>query len=389
MSHLPRRQFIQTIAVAGAATVVASASAQTPPPMIQKSDGQSYAPKGKPNPVVKAGEFVFAAAYLDHGHINGQCNGLTEAGGTLKWVYDADPKKVETFLKAFPGTKVAKSFEEILADPEVKLVASAAIPNLRGPIGCKVMQASKDYFTDKPPFTTMAQLDEAKKVSAATGKKYMVYYSERLHVESAMFATDLVQQGAIGRVLQVLGLGPHREGTGRPAWFYEKEQFGGILCDIGSHQFEQFLTYSGATDATVMHAATANHTHKDHPNFEDFGEASLLGNNGSTNYIRVDWFTPKGLSTWGDGRMIILGEKGYIELRKYVDVGRDKTGNHVYLVDEKGEQHIEVDGKVGYRFFGELILDCIHRTEKAMTQAHAFKAAELCLKAQAAAKKIE
>ncbi len=388
MSHLPRRQFIQTIAVAGAATVVASASAQTPPPMTQKSDGQSYAPKGKPNPVVKAGEFIFAAAYLDHGHINGQCNGLTEAGGTLKWVYDADPKKVETFLKAFPGTKVAKSFEEILADPEVKLVASAAIPNRRGPIGCQAMQAGKDYFTDKPPFTTMAQLDEAKKVAAATGKKYMVYYSERLHVESAMFATDLVQQGAIGRVLQVLGLGPHREGTGRPAWFYEKEQFGGILCDIGSHQFEQFLTYAGATDATIMHAATANHTHKDHPNFEDFGEASLLGNNGSTNYIRVDWFTPKGLSTWGDGRMIILGEKGYIELRKYVDIGRDKTGNHVYLVDEKGEQHIEVDGKVGYRFFGELILDCIHRTEKAMTQAHAFKAAELCLKAQAAAKKI-
>ena len=390
MSSLPRRQFIQTIAAAGAATVVASVSAQTPPPMTpQKSDGQSYAPKGKPNPVVKAGEFIFAAAYLDHGHINGQCNGLTEAGGTLKWVYDADPKKVEAFLKAFPGTKVAKSFDEILADPEVKLVASAAVPNRRGPIGCQVMQANKDYFTDKPPFTTMAQLDEAKKVATATGKKYMVYYSERLHVESAMYATDLVQQGAIGRVIQVLGLGPHREGTGRPAWFYEKDQFGGILCDIGSHQFEQFLTFSGATDARIMHAATANHAHKDHPNFEDFGEASLLGNNGSTNYIRVDWFTPPGLSTWGDGRMIILGEKGYIELRKYVDIGRDKTGDNVYIVDQQGERYINVHGQVGFRYFGELILDCMHRTEKAMTQAHAFKAAELCLLAQAAAKKIE
>ena len=385
----PRRDFLKTLA-AGAATVAVSASisAQTPPPMTQKSDGQNYAPKGKPNPVVKAGEFVFAAAFLDHGHINGQCNGLTEAGATLKWVYDADPKKVEAFLKSFPGTKVAGSFEEILADPEVKLVATAAVPSLRGPIGCKVMQAGKDYFTDKPPFTTLDQLAEAKKVAAASGKKYMVYYSERLHVESAMFATDLVQQGAVGRVIQVLGLGPHREGTGRPDWFYQKDKFGGILCDIGSHQFEQFLTYSGATDATVMHAAVANHAHPDHPEFEDFGEASLLGNNGATNYIRVDWFTPKGLSTWGDGRVIILGEKGYIELRKYVDVGRDKTGDHVYLVDANGEQHIEVHGKVGFRYFGELILDCLNRTEKAMTQAHAFKAAELCLLAQAAAKKI-
>jgi predicted dehydrogenase len=388
MNDLPRRHFLKTLA-AGAATVAVTAPAQTPPPMqTQKADGANYAPKGKPNPVVKAGEFVFAAAYLDHGHIYGQCNGLTEAGATLKWVHEPDPKKLEAFLKQFPGTKVAASFDEILADPEVKLVATAAVPNRRGPIGCQVMKAGKDYFTDKPPFTTMAQLDEARKVAAETGRKYMVYYSERLHVESAMFATDLVQQGAIGRVIQVLGLGPHREGTGRPAWFYDHDSFGGILCDIGSHQFEQFLTFSGATDATVMHAAVGNYAHPQHPGFEDFGEANLVGNNGATNYIRVDWFTPKGLSTWGDGRMIILGEKGYIELRKYLDVARDRKGDHVFLVDDKGEHYFNVDGQVGFRFFGELVLDCIHRTEKAMTQAHAFKAAELCLKAQAAARKL-
>jgi hypothetical protein len=72
-------------------------------------------------------------------------------------------------------------------------------------------------------------------------------------------------------------------------------------------------------------------------------------------------------------------QKGYIELRKYVDLARDNTGNHVYLVDEKAEQHHGVEGKVGFRVFGEPSLDCIHRTEKAMTQPHAFKAAELCL----------
>jgi predicted dehydrogenase len=250
------------------------------------------------------------------------------------------------------------------------------------------MQAGKDYFTDKPPFTTLAQLDDAKRVVAATGKKFMVYYSERLHNESAMFATDLIARGAIGRVFQVLGLGPHREGQGRPAWFYEHDKYGGILCDIGSHQFEQFLTYAGASDAKVQHAAVANYAHPDHPGFEDFGEASLLADNGATNYVRVDWFTPSGLSTWGDGRVIIIGQKGMIELRKYVDVARDKTGNHVYLVDDSGEHHFEVEGKVGFRYFGELILDCLQRTEKAMTQVHAFKAAELCLKAQAAAKHL-
>lgn len=355
--------------------------------MAQKSDGMNYAPQGKPRPVVSAGEFVFAAAYLEHGHIYGQCNGLLEAGGTLKWVYDADPAKVAAFVKTYPQARAARSFDEILADPAVQLVAAAAVPCDRGPIGCRVMQAGKDYFTDKTPFTTLAQLEEARRVAAATGRKYAVYYSERLHTEAGMYAGDLVLGGAIGRVVQVLGLGPHRlNKPSRPAWFFDPARYGGILCDIGSHQCEQFLHYSGAKDATVTQAAVGNYANPDTPGLEDFGEASFVGDNGTTNYQRVDWFTPDGLRTWGDGRTIILGTQGYIELRKYIDVAHSADGENIILVDARGEQLINVAGKVGFRFFGELILDCLNRTEKAMTQAHAFKAAELCLKAQAAAK---
>src|SRR3954464_3097690 len=309
----------------------------------QKADGMNYAPQGKPSPVVKAGEFTFAAAYLEHGHIYGQCNGLLEAGAELKWVYDPDEKKVAAFLAKYPQARAARSFEEILTDRSVKLVPAAAVPCDRGPIGIRVMDAGQDYFTDKTPFTSLNQLDAAKATVARTGRKYMVYFSERLHVESAMYATDLVAGGAIGKVVQVIGVGPHRLGkAGRPAWFFEKAKFGGILCDIGSHQFEQFLTYTGATDATVTQAAVANYANPDKPEFEDFGEASLIGNNGSSNYIRVDWFTPDGLSTWGDGRTIILGTKGTIELRKYVDLAREQSGDHVYLVDDKGEHHVNV-----------------------------------------------
>ena len=349
----------------------------------------NYAPQGKPIPVVKPGEFVFAAAHLDHGHIFGQCNGLIEAGATLKWVYDPDPKKVTDFVTKYPSVKIARSLDEILADPEIRLIAAAIVPGDRGPLGCRVMEAGKDYFTDKAPFTTLDHLDQAKAVVGRTGRKYAVYYSERIHVESAMYATDLVAGGAIGRVIQVLGLGPHRLSKAvRPEWFWDKARSGGILCDIGSHQFEQYLTYSGATDATVTQAAVGNFGNPDKPGFEDFGEASLLGNNGTSNYIRVDWFTPDGLGTWGDGRTVILGTKGYIELRKYIDVGREKSGDNVYLVDDKGEQRLNVTGQVGFRFFGQLILDCLNRTENAMTQTHAFKAAELCLRAQLAARKI-
>jgi predicted dehydrogenase len=382
-----RREFLSsTVATMAAGTLIPQAFSAG---AAQKSDGMTYTPQGKPNPVVKPGEFVMAAARLDHGHIYGMCTGLLEAGATLKWVYDPDPKKTDAFRAKFPQAKVAASLDEILADAEVRLVASAAVTSERGPLGCRVMEAGKDYFSDKAPFTTLAQLDQAKAVVARTGRKHMVYYSERLHNESAMFATDLLKEGAIGRVIQVINIAPHRlNKASRPAWFFQREKYGGILCDIGSHQFEQFLAYSGSGDATITHAAVGNFGNPDYPELEDFGEACLVGDTGSLNYVRVDWFTPDGQSAWGDGRTFILGTKGTIELRKYLDVARDKTGDHLYIVDGKGEQHLSVAGKVGFRFFGEFILDCLNRTENAMTQAHAFKAAELCLKAQAMAQRV-
>ena len=385
-----RRHFLtSSAALAAGALLPRTLAAADAPLAFSKADGQNYAPRGKPNPVVKPGEFVLAAVRLDHGHIYGMCNGLTEAGATLKWVYDPDPKKVAAFVAKFPSVQVARSLDEVLADPAVHLVASAAVTSERGPLGCRVMEAGKDYFSDKAPFTTLEQLAQSRAVVARTGRKHMVYYGERLHNESAMFATDLLAQGVIGRVVQITSLAPHRlAAPTRPAWFFERAKFGGILCDIGSHQFEQFLTYSGATDATISSALLGNFANPQYPEFEDYGEASLLGNNGSLNYVRVDWYTPAGLGTWGDGRTFILGTKGYIELRKYIDVARDKTGDHVFLVDDQGERHFAVSGQVGFRFFGEFVLDCLHRTEKAMTQAHAFKAAELALLAQNAARRV-
>lgn len=341
--------------------------------------------------MVSPREFAIAAMHLDHGHIYGQCNGLVEAGARVKWVFDDNPVRAAGFAAKYPGCRIARSEAEILDDAEIRLVAAAAIPDLRGPLGCRVMRAGKDYFTDKTPFTTLAQLAEARRVVGESGRKYMVYFSERLHVECATVATRLVDAGAIGRPIQVIGLGPHRLGTGRPDWFFSKARTGGILTDIGSHQIEQFLHYCRVDDAAVVSATVANHDHPETPEFEDFGDAHLVGSNGTTNYFRVDWFTPPGLRTWGDGRLTILGTEGYIELRKYLDVGSGSStsdGDVLILVDKTGEHRIDCAGTAGFPFFGRLIRDCLDRTETAMTQIHAFKAAELCLLAQQTARRL-
>jgi predicted dehydrogenase len=351
--------------------------------MAPRSEGMNHMPTGKPAPVVEPGEFCFAMVGLHHGHVGGMSNGLQEAGATLKWIYDPIPEKMEQYLKMYPHAKAARCEEEVLEDSEVRLVAGAAITSERCAQGLRVMDAGKDYFVDKAPLTTLEQLTQARTKVAETGRKYAVYYSERLHVEDAIFAGQLIEQGAIGKVIQTIGIGPHRlSAPSRPDWFFEKEKYGGILCDIGSHQIEQFLFYTGAKDAKIVSSQIGNYANPDHPELDDFGDATLLADNGASGYFRVDWFTPDALDSWGDGRTFILGTEGYIELRKYINLGMKEGGGKVYLANKEIETYYDIEGKVGYPYFGQLILDCLYRTENAMTQEHAFKAAELCVKAQ-------
>lgn len=350
-------------------------------------DGMNYLPEMKPAPVVKPGEFFFAASHFDHGHIYGQVRGLVNAGGICKAIFEPRLEKLEPLQDLIDsGTRLVSRFEDLLEDPEIRLITSAAIPDERAGIGIRVMDSGKDYFTDKAPFTTLEQLENVRSRVLATGKKYMVNYSERLGSEAAWQAGELIQQGVIGRVLQVLNLAPHNlAASSRPEWFFQKERYGGILTDIGSHQFEQFLTYAGATDGTVGFARVENLGHPEYPGLEDFGEAALTLNTGASAYCRIDWFNPKASRTWGDGRSFILGDKGYIELRKYIDVAREGGGDRIFLVNDDTESEIDCRGRIGFPFFGKLILDVLNRTETAMTQEHAFKAAELSLRAQALA----
>jgi len=344
----------------------------------------------KPHPSVEPGEFPFAVAFPEHPHIHQQTEGLLNAGGTLKWIYAPDEMRSSEFLHRYAHTKVkaASSIEQILQDPSIKLVAAAAIPNERGPLGCLVMEAGKDYFTDKCPFTSLEQLETAKSVVSKTGQKYAVFYSERLHVESAIFTDNIIQNGIIGDILHISIMGPHRiRLCHRPEWFYQKKCYGGILTDICSHQVDQFLHFSGATDGIVEHARVENFAHPDYPELEDFGEAVFTLNTGVSCHSRVDWFTPDGLGTWGDGRVFIVGTKGYLEIRKYIDIANSTKTDRIYLVDQGKEQMIECQGKTGFPYFRQLIEDCLNRTENAMSQAHAFKVAELALQAQALADK--
>lgn len=329
----------------------------------------------------------FAAIGINHNHIYGQARLLLRAGAEFVSFYAPEPDLVAEFAQAFPQARRASGAREILEDESIQLVITSAIPCERAPLGMQVMEHGKDFMSDKPGFTTLAQLAEARRVQAATRRIYSICFSERLEVRAAVRAGELVQAGAIGKVVQTVGLGPHRvHPPGRPDWFYRPAQYGGILTDIASHQVDQFLYYTGSTQAEVVTAQVGNFHHPQFEEWEDFGDMILRSGNG-TGYIRVDWFTPQGLGLWGDGRLTLLGTDGYIELRKYVDLAGRPGGDHLFLVDQKGIHYFDCS-QHDLPYGRQLIADIVNRTETAMPQAHCFLASQLALEAEAGAQRL-
>ncbi len=329
----------------------------------------------------------FATIGLNHGHIYGQVNLLLRAGAELAGFFAPEPELAAKFAQAYPQARRAGSAEELLEDPSIQLIVSAAIPSARAGLGIATMRHGKDYMSDKPGFTTLEQLAEARTVQAETGRIYSICYSERFESRATVRAGELVQAGAIGQALQTIGLGPHRLNLpSRPDWFFEREHYGGILTDIASHQMDQFLFFTGSSTAQVVASQVGNRHHPQYPGLEDFGDALLRGD-GGTGYVRVDWFTPDGLPTWGDTRLTILGTDGYIEVRKNCDIAGRPGGDHLFLADGKGTQYIDCSG-VDLPYGAQLLHDIRERTETAMSQAHCFFASELALKAEAQAERL-
>jgi predicted dehydrogenase len=329
----------------------------------------------------------FSAIGLNHGHIYGQVETVIRGGGELVSFYAKEHELIAAFSKRFPQAKLARSEKEILEDNSIHLVVSASIPVERAPLGIRVMQHGKDFMADKPGIISLEQLEEVKKVQKETKRIYSILYGERMENRASIKAGHLIKEGAIGKVVQTLGTGPHRlNAPSRPEWFFDKKSYGGIICDIGSHQCEQFLYFTGSTKADVICSQVGNVHYSQHPGLEDFGDATVRGNGGS-GYFRVDWFTPDGLKSWGDGRLTILGTDGYMELRKNIDISGRDGGNHLFLVDKKDTRYIDCSD-VALPYGPAFVQDILNRTETAMTQEHCFLATELALKAEKNAVKI-
>ena len=329
----------------------------------------------------------FAAIGLTHDHVFALTDLLLGAGATLVSAYADEPAQFDRFQARYPQVKQASSIDSVLEDDTIQLIVGIPLPSQRAELGIRVMQHGKVYLADKPAFVTLDQLEEARRVQAETGRKFLVYFSERMANAATVKAAELLHSGAIGQLVHMVGLAPHRlNPSARASWFFKRDVMGGILIDLGIHQIDQFLHFTQSTQADIVLSQRANYNHPQYPELDDFGDL-VLRNDVASAYARVDWFTPEGLGAWGDVRTFLTGTDGYIELRKIVDVQGRTGGNHLLLVNHEGQQYIDCND-VPMPFGEQLVHDIVNRTETAVSQEHCFVVSELAVRAELNAQRL-
>ena len=332
--------------------------------------------------------FSFGVIGINHGHIYGQTQVMLDAGCRLKAFHAVEDDLAAAYAAKFPDAKRVADERAILEDPEIRLVVGAGILADRAPMAVRAMRHGKDVMLDKPGATSLEQLAELRRVQAETGRILSILYSEHYTQRATIAAGELVKAGAIGRVLQTVGLGPHRVGNyARPDWFWSRERTGGILCDIGSHQVEQFLFFTGSEKTEVVASHIANFDHPDRPEFEDFGDMLLrsrarhrlhprrlvhagrpadMGRRPADHPRHAKARSSSGsISTLPAGRAAIICSSSTARVSGTCDCSQTKITYGEQLRD-----------------------DVLDRTETAMPQAHCFLATELALKAEAQAMRI-
>jgi predicted dehydrogenase len=320
-----------------------------------------------------------AAIGLDHRHVYDLTAGLLAAGAECVGhdPVTTDGRVLEGFRKRFPQVP-AVFRQRLLDDPSIDFVVIAAKPSDRAALSIAAMRAGKDVLCDKPGVTTAEQLAAVQAAVKETGRVWSIAVG-RVTSPAIQAALNVVRSGELGRLVQMVNLAPHRLNRAlRPAWFFDKPAYGGIINDIGVHAIDTFLAFADADGATIESACVGSFG-TEPAGFEDFAEL-LLSTPSLRGYCRMDWFTPDGLPTWGDGRLFLTGTEGTLELRKNLDIEGRAGTDHMFVANRTGTRHVDCSN-LPVTYYRDFL-------DKALPQAPVFAMCRMALDAQAQANRF-
>lgn len=315
-------------------------------------------------------------------------DGLVAAGAETV-CHAAEPGPLSEMYVGWRTESEPRSVHGVVADDTLDLVVLAGVPSSRAGVAAQALRSGRHVLAAKPAVTTLDDLATVDEAARTAGRRWWVFFSERLVNRAVIEAVRLVREGAIGDLVAVSGAAPHTLApTGRPHWFFDRSASGGILCDLAAHQADQLLALAGGGSTEVVAATVANVANPDHPALQDLGRMTLrhLTDDGRVvlGHHHVDWLSPAGLGTWGDVRLVLTGTGGTIEVRSNIDVGGEPGAEHLILVD--GERAGRVDcSHVELDWARRLVADVEAGTDTFVPHDHTVAACELVLRAQAVA----
>jgi len=327
----------------------------------------------------------FAAIGLDHRHVYDMTEGLLAAGAECAGYNPdtTDPRVLAGFRKRFPHVPEV-SRDRLLDDRSIDFVVLSAVPSDRAALAIEAMRRGKDVVSDKPGVTTLEQLEAMRRTVHETGKLWSICVG-RVASPAMQETVRVVRSGEIGRLVQVVSLAPHRLNRAlRPAWFFDRPAYGGIINDIGVHSIDQFLALADVAEAEIE-SSTIGSFGTAPEGFEDFAEITLRTPS-VRGYCRVDWFTPDGLPTWGDGRLFLVGTEGSVELRKNLDIEGREGSNHMFVVGRERTRYMDCSA-LPVTYYRDVIDAVRTRDFAALPQEQVFTVCRMALRAQAEAKR--
>ena len=330
----------------------------------------------------------FAVIGLSHAHIFPMTQALLGLPDVTCGGFSPEETPVGNGFAGLFSDLPRRSRDDLLGDPAIDLILCADVNGLRGSLLVAALEARKHVFVDKPPVTTLDDLDAVKRAVEAGGKLFFVYFGERLGNPLSLKARELVRAGRIGRTVNFIGLGPHKLSIEhRPAWMFDPALYGGILNDIAIHQVELFGWLTGQRVARFR-SRVGNFGTPQHPTFEDFGDAWFEGDDGTAGYVRVDWFTPDALPTWGDIRQLLVGTEGMLELRSNISLGSPDAKPALFLTTRSSPPEQVDASDVETAWAPQLVADIREGVNRLMPHNETFAALRAVLEMQKEAERI-
>jgi predicted dehydrogenase len=325
----------------------------------------------------------FTVVGIEHLHAFELVDGLLGAGA-VDVGHAARPGPLLDMYEQWRTDSPRLDTDEALTRGDVDLVVLAGVPAERAAHAITALDAGRSVLSDKPGVTTLDQLTDVIAAEMYGDQRWWVLFSERFGNRAVTEAIARAHAGAIGRIVDVVGLGPHTlAADSRPDWFWSPAQSGGILGDIATHQIDQFCATVDPACETEIHVTSSsvgNVACPDHPEMEDIGRLSLEGG-GATGNHRVDYLTAAGLGSWGDCRLMITGTEGTLEVRANIDPTGDDGGEHLIQVDASGTTRIDTSG-VAIDWAQRLLADLVDGGDRLMSAAHVHRVCRLALTAQ-------